>query len=65
MTNIAFLILFVWWLIGSIIIILLDAKMNKWVFFARIKPRDIPLMILFIIGSWITIVYFLFTKNIM
>ena len=60
----AFIFLLIWWIIGFVIIIVADAKMNNWSFFSRIKPCDIPLMVLYLMGSWITITYILLTRDI-
>jgi hypothetical protein len=61
MTILIFLL--IWWLIGSLAIILADAKLQGWKFFNGIQKQDIPLMILLILGSWISIVIIMFNKQ--
>lgn len=61
MTILIFLL--IWWLTGSLVIILADAKLQGWKFFNKIQKQDIPLMILLILGSWISIVIIMFNKQ--
>jgi hypothetical protein len=60
---ISIIILIIWWFIGSLVIILADAKLQGWKFFHEIQKKDIPLMILLILGSWISIVIIMFNKQ--